>query len=745
MQATLVLCCVALASADHHSDYYSHLPLPKFDPSTDGPTMKGIDVLQDVIQNHSRLPLPKFDPSTDGPTLKDIDSVQDVIKTCATKKYAQSICLASLGNALATAGKKYKQRSSGESWKNVVESKNDLNKRQGDLKELRSERDVRKRFFERCKQDQISEENTLKMKTQSLREAESASKAADEAVGNAEREVSAYARRSAAEGWNCALSLGLLCHRYLQAQNNLRSAHEAKTDADAFREAKRNEVSRASEAKAEAERETERASATADEAEYALQTQETMVSTAEGDLSVVADNAAKATSYFEEASVCEIVTAGTCGPLLMGIAIVGTAGSELLSLKESVDTTAKALTDAEASLEKVEEAFRQAVGLFLSYQPVLTNETWPDVLVLMVEQHKRIDRIGGLLKDTIAEVINADQDYDDSLWCSWGPGWGCGSRVPEQAISELNKAQTSLDSWGDALGTLKDCLDTAHLSGQVCNENTLVSIKQQKNEAFTGVCTHLKKAACEWGDSRLDPEYCSQSCSFVKELAPIEPVSVVAVGSFGKENAHVASVNLVAADIASNSCIAAKRTLDVTGSLANALVVASFSALCVFGGAAVSRQVKQVGNSVGWRLELWQQFFPALLGTVCGYFWHLDQSLLEARDYLDAASIKGDPGPVCRHILFHHDLPGWWPSPLQTYWVGFLFFIVLGMVPICWMKVPMCWMEVMRFFNYLGTVFTSRMRFNCSSLQEGLLQTRSGDGVGAAEETKNGSPCVREV
>jgi len=136
-------------------------------------------------------------------------------------------------------------------------------------------------------------------------------------------------------------------------------------------------------------------------------------------------------------------------------------------------------------------------------------------------------------------------------------------------------------------------------------------------------------------------------------------------------------VSLVAVNDAPNICTRAKKSVDVSNKLANAMTMASMGACFVVTWAAVRRD----GKHDSTMLRFFQHLFPTFLGAASAYFWQLSRSLLQAYDYLETSLVHKGSEPVCRHILFYHELPSWLPSGPQVYVVGFVIIIMLGLLP----------------------------------------------------------------
>lgn len=136
--------------------------------------------------------------------------------------------------------------------------------------------------------------------------------------------------------------------------------------------------------------------------------------------------------------------------------------------------------------------------------------------------------------------------------------------------------------------------------------------------------------------------------------------------------------SLVAVNDAPNMCARAKKSVDASNKLANAMTMASMGACFVVTWAAVRRD----GKHDSTMLRFFQHLFPTFLGAASGYFWQLSSSALQANEYLETSLVKGDGEPMCRHILFYHHLPSWLPTGPQAYVMGFVIFVVLGLLPV---------------------------------------------------------------
>jgi len=265
------------------------------------------------------------------------------------------------------------------------------------------------------------------------------------------------------------------------ANEGLSAAKSANVEAEEMEDAAGKEVL-ATESELEAAQiEMNNAVTALSDADEAVKAGETMLTTAEGGTVAAEADFLAASAAWEGAGFCVAVTGGGCASIVIGVAVAGSIGWELYSLKESVDTVMKSLTKSEATLEKLEEAFKQTVAFSKLHHIGITNETWTDMSVLLMKQHNKIQRMSGLIKDTIAQVINADAEYDASVWCSW-IGWFCGSRIPDKALADLNKAQSFLDSWNDAVKELAHCVNFGPHSSNSCSTKMMSSIKAEKTK-----------------------------------------------------------------------------------------------------------------------------------------------------------------------------------------------------------------------------------------------------------------------
>merc|ERR1712079_561528 len=139
-------------------------------------------------------------------------------------------------------------------------------------------------------------------------------------------------------------------------------------------------------------------------------------------------------------------------------------------------------------VENIEEAFKQTVAFSKLYHLGITTETLTDISVVLREQQHRIQQMSVLVKETIAQDINVDPEY----------------RIPDKALADLNLAQLLLHDWNEAVVALGVCVKLGHSSNS-CSTIRMSSIHVQHTQAMEGVCTHLKKAACDWADVRLGP------------------------------------------------------------------------------------------------------------------------------------------------------------------------------------------------------------------------------------------------
>jgi len=620
----------------------------------------------------SHLSIDKFDPSTDNPKLEDFQSVADIIHTCQTKNYAKTACMSPGAYGVLRAERAFKQRSWGPLKRKLIESDKLLTDKRAALESVRQQKDELATKKQGCMNDQISKKNSLDIRKKLFDKAQGRSAKAATKVVDAEKEV-ARAEKELEAAKNKACWINLACRATTEQQvqtanEKLNTARSAKIEAEATKNAARTELAEAESELEAAEAESETAPSAFTDAGEALKAGEQLLATVEGDVSFAVSESVAASAAWEGAGFCMMVTGGGCAGLVMGAAVIGTTGFELYSLKLHVDTIVKSLTKAEATLEKLEEAFKQTVAFSKLYPLEITEGTWTDMAVLLKKQQHRTERMSALIKDTIAQVINADSEYDANLWCSW-VGWGCGSRVPDKALRDLNVAQTFLDSWNQAVGELADCAALGPDRSNSCSTTLMSSIKAEKT-AMEGACTNLKKAACDWADARLDPEYCSQSCNMDerrKKLASAANISTVSP-----------TVSLVAVHDAPSVCSKAKKSVDISNKLADAITMATMAACLVIVWAAVRRDGKQDGTM----LRSFHHLFPTFLGAASGYFWQLSSSALQANEYLETSLVKGDGEPMCRHILFYHHLPSWLPTGPQAYVMGFVIFVVLGLLPV---------------------------------------------------------------